>query len=115
MLILKGNIKFLLSRSFDDTYSGVETNEDCGHAPARCLRLKHLELELADLSLEVLAAAPDEAALGPLQPADAAISEAVPYHNPGQGGGGPGAEDVILILEVELGLRCLIVIVSGAG
>ena len=63
----------------------------------------------------MLAAAPDEAALGPLKPANAAISEAVPYHNPGQGGGGPGAEDVIFILEVKLGLRCLIVIVSGAG
>lgn len=98
------------------TYSGVETNEDCGHAPARGLGLKHLELELADgLGLEVLAAAPDEAALGPLEPADAAIPEPVPYHHPSQRGRGPGAEHVILILEVKLGLRSLVVVVSGAG
>ena len=99
------------------TYSGVETYEDCGHTPAGGLCLKHLELELADrLGLEVLAAAPDQAALGAaVQPADAAITEPVPDHHSGQGGRGLGAEHVILILEVELGLRSLVVVVSGAG
>ena len=99
------------------TYSGVETNEDCGHAPARGLRLEHLELELADrLGLEVLAAAPDQAALGAaVKPADAAVPEPVPDHHPGQRGRGLGAEHIVLILEVKLGLRSFVVVVSGAG
>ena len=66
--------------------------------------------------LEVLAAAPDQAAPGPaVQSADPAIPEPVPDHHPGQGGRGLSAEHVVLILEVELGLRGLVVVVSGAG